>query len=158
MKVTLRMLLIAGVLQLPGAAWGDGGGDSWSSDQRADPVLQSVAEASARQDWARAASILEQALARSPDNADYHNLYAYSIRKGSHPDMEQVFKHYGEALRIDPDHRGAHEYVGEAYLAVGNLAKAKEHLAALDRICFFGCKQYSDLKREIAEYEEKHPR
>jgi len=157
MKATLITLLIAGALQLPGAARG-AGGDAGPMGQPPDPVLESVAEASARQDWARAASILEKALARSPDNADYHNLYAYSIRKGSHPDMDRVFKHYGEALRIDPDHRGAHEYAGEAYLTVGNLAKAKEHLAALDRICFFGCKEYSDLKREVAEYEEKHPR
>jgi len=53
--------------------------------------------------------------------------------------MSLVFKHYNEALRIDPEHRGAHEYLGEAYLMVGNLAKAKEHLAVLDKLCFFPC-------------------
>ncbi len=63
------------------------------------------------------------------------NLYAYSIRKGPNPDMQLVFKHYEEALRLDPKHRGAHEYIGEAYLMVGNPAKAKEHLAALDKLC-----------------------
>jgi len=66
-----------------------------------------------------------------------------------------VFKHYNEALRIDPKHKGAHEYVGEAYLMVGNVAKAKEHLAALDRICFFGCDEYSLLKKAVAEFEAK---
>jgi tetratricopeptide (TPR) repeat protein len=123
-----------------------------------DPVLERVAEAHAQKDWGRAASILEQALASKPDNPDYHNLYAYSIRKSANPDMERVFKHYREALRLDPKHKGAHEYVGEAYLMVGDLAKAKEHLAALDRICFFPCDEYSDLKRDIAEYEAKHRR
>ena len=68
-------------------------------------------------------------IARNPSNADYHNLYAYSIRKGANPDMNLVFKHYNEALRLDPRHRGAHEYIGEAYLMVGNLPKAKEHLS-----------------------------
>ena len=52
---------------------------------------------------------------------------------------DKAFQHYATALKMNPEHRGAHEYVGETYLAVGNLAKAKEHLAALDRICFFGC-------------------
>jgi len=157
MRVTPYSLLIAGFLPLAGAALG-AGGDSGAPAQPPDPVLQSVSEASGRQDWDRAADILKQALARSPDNAEYHNLYAHSLRMGLRPDMEQVFKHYGEALRLDPDHRGAHEYVGEAYLMIGNLAKAKEHLAALDRICFFGCQEYSDLKREIAEYEDRHRR
>ena len=36
---------------------------------------------------------------------------------------------YEKALAIDPKHRGAHEYIGEAYLTLGNLPKAKEHLA-----------------------------
>ncbi len=69
--------------------------------------------------------------------------------------MSLVFKHYNEALRIDPDHRGAHEYLGEAYLMVGNLAKAKEHLSVLDKLCFFPCDEYSDLKKAIADYERK---
>jgi hypothetical protein len=69
--------------------------------------------------------------------------------------MNLVFKHYNEALRIDPKHRGAHEYIGEAYLMVGNVAKAKEHLGALDKLCFFPCAEYTDLKKAIAEYEKK---
>src|SRR6267378_3480970 len=114
-----------------------------------------LAAARAKNDWSEAQATLRQALARNPDNADYHNLYAYSIRKGPNPDMSLVFKHYNEALRIDPDHRGAHEYLGEAYLMVGNVAKAKEHLSALDKLCFFPCDEYSDLKKAIADYERK---
>lgn len=158
--MTARMLrggMLLGALLISGPAWSAGGGDSGPA-LPADPVLERVGEASARQDWARAASILEEALARSPDKAEYHNLYAYSLRKGANPDMSRVFKHYQEALRLDPNHRGAHEYAGEAYLMVGNLPKAKEHLAALDRICFLPCKEYRDLKREIAEFEKKQPR
>jgi hypothetical protein len=92
---------------------------------------------------------------RDPGNAEYHNLYAYNLRKGSNPDMSLVFKHYNEALRIEPKHRGANEYLGEAYLMVGNLPKAKEQLAALDRICLLSCKEYSELKKSIADYETK---
>ena len=104
-------------------------------------------------DWKGATDILEKAVARDPGNADYHNLLAYAIRKGPNPDMDRVFKHYTEALRINPKHRGAHEYIGEAYLMVGNVGKAKEHLAALDKLCFLPCGEFRDLKRAIERYE-----
>ena len=104
-------------------------------------------------DWKGAADVLQKAVARDGGNADYHNLLAYAIRKGPNPDMDRVFKHYGEALRINPKHRGAHEYIGEAYLMVGNVAKAREHLAALDKLCFFSCGEFRDLKRAIERYE-----
>jgi tetratricopeptide (TPR) repeat protein len=126
-----------------------------ASGAPADPVLEKVIAANAQKDWKRSEAILRDALGKDPRNADYHNLYAYAIRRGEKPNLDVVFKHYNEALRIDPKHKGAHEYVGEAYLMVGNVAKAKEHLAALDRICFFGCDEYSLLKKAVAEFEAK---
>jgi len=152
MKPLHRSLIIA-LIALPGI--GLAAETPSTSSAPRDPVLEQVAAARAKNDWAEAQATLRQALARNPDNADYHNLYAYSIRKGPNPDMSLVFKHYNEALRIDPDHRGAHEYLGEAYLMVGNLAKAKEHLSVLDKLCFFPCDEYSDLKKAIADYERK---
>ncbi len=77
------------------------------------------------------------------------------MRKGPNPNMDLVFKHYTEALRLDPQHRGAHEYIGEAYLMVNNVAKAREHLATLDRLCTFGCEEFTDLKKAIADYEAR---
>jgi tetratricopeptide (TPR) repeat protein len=122
---------------------------------RTDPVLEQASKTIAAKDWPQAQALLKDAIARNPSNADYHNLYAYSIRKGANPDMSQVFQHYNEALRLDPRHRGAHEYLGEAYLMVGNLPKAKEHLSALDKLCFFSCSEFSELKKAISEYEAK---
>jgi len=120
------------------------------------PADRDLGDARARiaaKDWTGARDVLEKAVARDPRNADYHNLLAYSIRHTANPDMDAVFKHYGEALRLDPKHRGAHEYIGEAYLMVGNVTKAKEHLAALDKICVFSCEEYRDLKKAIERYE-----
>jgi tetratricopeptide (TPR) repeat protein len=123
-----------------------------------DPVMERVSAATARQDWPAAQAALRDALTKDPGNADYHNLYAYSIRKGASPDMNLVFKHYQEALRLNPKHRGAHEYIGEAYLMVNDLPKAKAHLATLDKLCFFPCSEHTDLKKAIAEYEVKTKR
>jgi tetratricopeptide (TPR) repeat protein len=122
---------------------------------RTDPVLEQASKTIAAKDWPQAQALLKDAIDRNPGNADYHNLYAYSIRKGANPDMSLVFKHYNEALRLDPRHRGAHEYLGEAYLMVGNLPKAKEHLSALDKLCFFPCSEFNELKKAVAEYEAK---
>ena len=122
---------------------------------RADPMMERYSAAAERQDWKGAAAAMQAAVAKEPANADYHSLYAYSLRKGGTPEMDLVFKHYNEALRLDPRHRGAHEYLGEAYLMVGNVAKAKEELSALDKLCFFGCSEYNELKKSISEHEAK---
>ena len=121
-----------------------------------DPALEQARAAIGKQDWTGAQAILREAVARNPQSADYHNLYAYSMRKGPNPAMDLVFRHYNEALRIDPKHRGAHEYLGEAYLMTGNVLKAREHLAQLDKLCAFGCEEYTALKREVAVYEQQH--
>ncbi len=33
--------------------------------------------------------------------------------------------------------------------------EAKEHLAQLDKLCTFGCEEYSKLKKEIAQFEQR---
>ena len=149
MKRAIRSVIIAALLAPVLGLAAD------SAPATSDPVLEQAAAAGERKDWPAAQALLREALAKTPDNADYHNLYAYALRKGANPDMSLVFKHYNEALRLDPKHRGAHEYIGEAYLLVGNPAKAKEHLAQLDKLCFLPCSEYRDLKTAIADYERK---
>jgi len=78
MKPLHRSLMIA-LMALPGIALA-AETPSVSSAPR-DPVLEQFAAAKAKNDWSEAQAALRQALARNPDNADYHNLYAYSIRK-----------------------------------------------------------------------------
>src|SRR5574340_908938 len=151
MKTLIRPFVLA-VFLAPGAALAAASSPATPSD----PVLERVSAATARKDWPGAQAILREAVQKNPGNADYHNLYAHAIRRGPNPDMNLVFQHYNEALRIDPNHRGAHEYLGEAYLMVNNLPKAKEQLSALDKLCFFTCEEYSDLKKAIGEYEQQH--
>jgi cytochrome c-type biogenesis protein CcmH/NrfG len=156
MKADLRPFILALLVASGSAAPAEMGPvDAGSSGAGPDPMLERYGAARARQDWPGAAAAMREALASSPDNPNYHNLYAYALRRGANPDMALVFRHYNEALRLDPEHREAHEYLGEAYLMVGNLAKAKEHLGVLDRLCTFGCREYRDLKQEIAEFEAR---
>ena len=150
----MHAAILALSLLLAGAAWGMDTPKSESAPPK-EPALEQARAAIAQKDWAKAQGMLRDAVARSPQDADAHNLYAYAIRSGANPQMDLVFRHYNEALRLDPKHRGAHEYLGEAYLMAGNLAKAKEHLGQLDRLCTFGCEEYSKLKAAVARYEQQ---
>lgn len=124
--------------------------------EKKDAQMEQARAAIDRQDWTRAQGLLREAVARNPQNADAHNLYAYSLRKGPNPAMDLVFRHYNEALRLNPQHRGAHEYIGEAYLMQGNVAKAKEHLAQLDKLCAGSCEEFAKLRMAVAQYEHQH--
>ena len=104
-------------------------------------------------DWTNAIKWLAAADKRTPGNADIHNLLGFAYRNSGQ--IEPALKHYQRALEINPRHRGAHEYIGEAYLMSGNPAKAEEHLAALKRICPIRCEERDDLGKKIAAYKAR---
>lgn len=158
MKYRNRMFAMALLCWCYAVRAAGGGSESSADTSSADPVIAAAQSAISQKNWDAAQSTLRKALAGNPQHADYHNLYAYALRKSANPNMDEVFSHYAEALRIDPKHRGAHEYLGEAYLMVNNLPKAREQLTALDKLCFFGCEEYKDLKLAIANYEAKQRR
>ena len=105
-------------------------------------------------DWKAAIKWLTAAEKRSGQNADIHNFLGFAYRNDGQ--LEAAFRHYEQALKIDPLHRGAHEYIGEAYLMTRNLAKAEQHLAALRRVCPGVCEEYDDLNKKIADYRARN--
>ena len=108
-------------------------------------------------DWIKSIAELTVAVKEQPGNADAHNLLAFSYRKQASPDLAQAFEHYKVALKLNPNHKGAHEYIGEAYLMDKNPAKAEEHLAQLKTICGnTRCEEYEDLAKALAEYKAKN--
>ena len=82
---------------------------------------------------------------------DILNYLGYANRKLGR--MRKAQDYYAAALAIDPDHKGANEYLGELYLEIGEIDKAKKQLAKLDRICAFGCAEREDLARLIDRRE-----
>ena len=86
-----------------------------------------------------------------PTNADGYNLLGFSHRRLGNLDL--AFENYNEALKLDPSHQGANEYIGELYLKIGDLANAEKHLKVLDAACFFGCQAYTDLKTAIKKFK-----
>jgi len=110
--------------------------------------FQAGLEAIKSSDWKRAISNLSVAAVALPTNADLQNWLGYAYRHEGKYD--EALDHYRAALDLNPKHRGAHEYAGEAWLLMGNKAKAREHLAALERICGKQCDEYRDLAKAIA--------
>ncbi|HEX3176579.1 MAG TPA: tetratricopeptide repeat protein [Methylomirabilota bacterium] len=104
-------------------------------------------------DWPRAIELLSRAEVQDDRNPDLQNFLGYAYRNVGR--LDEAFKHYEAALRLNPRHRGAHEYIGEAYLLVNNLPKAEEHLAALNDICVLACEEHEDLKKAIAAYRAR---
>ncbi len=86
-------------------------------------------------------------------NADWNNLMGYSHRKAKTPDYAAAEHYYDAALAINPKHRGALEYSGELFLMLGDLARAEQRLATLDKACFLSCSEYTDLKNAIARFK-----
>lgn len=105
-----------------------------------------------RKDFPAAIGQLKSLVAAEPRNADAHNLLGFALRKSG--DLGTSKKHYDEALRLQPDHRGAHEYIGELYLMMKQPDEARKHLASLERICGgTGCEEYQDLAKAVAAYK-----
>ena len=98
---------------------------------------------------------LNEALAEVSDDAELLNLIAYSHRQLKR--YEIALNYYLKALEIEPDHRGANEYLGELYLHLGQLDKALERRDVLDDDCFFRCKELKALEAAIEEYRKQNP-
>jgi tetratricopeptide (TPR) repeat protein len=115
-----------------------------------DPDFAAGKRAIVAGDWHGAVRALTSAGLRDARNADIQNYLGYAYRRLHQ--IDEAMRHYQLALALNPRHRGAHEHLGEAHLVVGDLTKAEEHLAALERICLIPCAEYDDLKRAIAEF------
>jgi len=134
-----------------GPALAAGGSDPVPAAKPADPNFTEGKKAIDRKDWAAAIPLFQQVVAKDDKNADAYNWLGYAYRNQGN--YEESFANYNKALLIDPRHRGAHEYIGEAYLKTGNLAKAEEFLKRLDSLCTFGCAEYTELKNKIAAHK-----
>jgi len=128
------------------------GGDATPADS-ADPNVATGRQAIEAKDYNGAIRVLEQAAAADPKNADVQTWLGFAHRSLGRYDV--AFKYYRQALGLSPAHRGAHEYMGEAFLLVGDLRQAEEHLQALDRICLTGCEELTQLKQKIAAYKAR---
>jgi tetratricopeptide (TPR) repeat protein len=140
-----RMALIAGLglasIVLPQTA------NAVDNIESADaPDLTSVRAKIKAKDYPAALSELRD-MAEDTQQADVYNLLGFTLRKTG--DFKTSLTYYAKALELQPDHKAAHEYLGELYVETGDVAKAKEQLDALTRLCPSGCEEREDLEHAI---------
>ncbi len=102
-----------------------------------------------------AVPLLQKVVADNPRDADAWNYLGFCSRKLGK--KEDALGYYQKALAIDPKHKGAHEYLGELYLQMNDLAKAEEQLTILKGLCPGGCEELEDLEADIADYKANRP-
>ena len=145
---TLRTLLAALALTLTNASFA---ADTAPANTAAPDKFAAARAEIAQGKWMAAIDELKRI--NDTANADWNNLMGYSHRKAKVPNYPAAEQYYDTALRIDPKHRGALEYSGELYLMMGDLARAEQRLAALDKACFLPCEEFTDLKNAVQRFK-----
>jgi tetratricopeptide (TPR) repeat protein len=112
------------------------------------PDLTAVRAKIKAKDFKSALVDLNGMIDKGVQHADVYNLMGFSLRKTG--DYTKALTFYKKALDFDADHKGAHEYLGELYVETGQMPKAKEHLAILEKLCPQGCEEREDLAEAIA--------
>jgi Flp pilus assembly protein TadD len=154
MKFRIATALLVALFAAAGVQAADTG--PVASQPAASERIKVARDAIEKKDWKKALSELQLAVRDEPRNADIYNLLGYSYRKQATPDLARAFEHYNTAIRLDPRHKGAHEYIGEAYLMDKKPAEAEKHLAALAQICGnTSCEEYADLAKSITDYKAR---
>ena len=138
-----------------------GGGNGAPSPPSADDYGKGKA-AFDRGDWQGVIEHMTRAIEERPWHDDAHNLMGFAYRKLG--DYDRALKAYDHALKLNPHHRGALEYLGEAYLELDQPQLAKETLDRLGVECKriaadalndgwqSGCEEWQELNEAYEAY------
>ena len=67
--------------------------------------------------------------------------------------VSEALDYYGKAIALKPDYVMARAYMGEAYLAQGDLVAARNQLDEIAKSCGTTCTAYESLKAKVAAYK-----
>ena len=113
------------------------------------PDLTAVRAKIKAKEFKAAIADLNVMIDKGVQHADVYNLLGFSLRKSGDP--KTAYSFYKKALDFDPEHKGALEYLGELYVETGELAKARQHVVLLQKLCPQGCEELEDLEQAIAQ-------
>ncbi|MEE9376186.1 MAG: tetratricopeptide repeat protein [Rhizobiaceae bacterium] len=92
-------------------------------------------------------------LASNKNDPRILNYLGYSNRKLGR--IEKGLGYYQAALKVDPDYTLVMEYMGEAFLQLNQVDKARQQLSEIQKRCGIDCREYSMLKSEIDRHLTK---
>lgn len=138
-------------------------GDMSPRAESGDPDYAAALRARKAKDWMEMVNSLLRVVERRPWHDNAHSLLGYSYRKMGLYAL--AIKHYSTALELNPRHRQALEYLGEAYLQMGDVPMAEETMARLAKVCrgvalafsdgdfSDGCDEYRILRERYDYYQ-----
>ena len=149
-RILLTLLFISsGVFA---ASSSDDSSSSISADEQVIKLYDKAYELVYYKKFDKSIKLLEK-LAKRKDlgnkKADVYNLLGFSYRKHSEPNLDKAFDAYQIALEANPEHLGAHEYLGELYITLGKMNKANEMLLKLETLAGTNSMEYRTLKSAI---------
>ena len=151
-KLIFTILIIASLTNNSfSAGSGDDSADKKSNYSKAYNLIKSAKKyekkgktEKAQKKYSRAQKLLLLSNKEKPSQADTLNYLGFTTRKLG--DYKKGEEFYLLGLKIDPNHKGINEYLGELYVVTNRIDLAKERLAVLE-----GCKceEYDELKELI---------
>jgi predicted Zn-dependent protease len=91
--------------------------------------------------------------AANPADPRIETMIGFSLRKLGR--VDEAMASYQRVLAVYPDRTTTRQYLGEAFLQMGEPAKAKEQLGEIAKRCGTACEDYQLLADEIAKFEKQ---
>jgi tetratricopeptide (TPR) repeat protein len=127
--------------------------DAYDQIAKAKEDVLAGKDKNAQKKFKRALESANEAVSLDPKYYEAWNAVGYSSRKlGKYDD---ALKAYAACLDIKPDYAPAREYLGEAYVELGQLDKAHEQLVMLDHQN--ATEESKQLKTTIDTWQASHP-
>ncbi len=147
----LNIIIIFFSLTVYSYSAGTSGGKTKSNFDQASKLIKDAKkyekkgkEKKAKKRYERALKLLIKANTKKPNQPDTLNYLGFTSRKLGN--FEKGEEYYLLGLKIDPDHTGINEYLGELYVVTDRIDLAKERLSILKNC---NCEEYIDLKEII---------
>lgn len=119
-----------------------------SSGLSDDNLYEAARDLAYNKRYGEAIAVLE--LAQNRDDPRILNYLGYANRKLGR--VETGLAYYRSALKADPDYTLVREYMGEAFLQLGQVDKARDQLAEIESRCGTDCREYAMLEAQIEGY------
>ena len=144
----LNIIIIFFSLTIYSYSAGTSGGKTKSNFDQASKLIKDAKkyekkgkEKKAKKRYERALKLLVKANKEKPNQPNTLNYLGFTSRKLGN--FEKGEEYYLLGLKIDPNHTGINEYLGELYVQTNRIDKAKERLEVL-KDC--NCDEFAELE------------
>jgi len=128
-------------------------GDAYDEVAKAKKDLADDKQKNAQKKFKKALDRGQRAVELDSTYYEAWNLVGFCARHLA--DYDRSLAAYARCLRIKPEYAPAREYLGEAYVELGQPAKAREQLAWLERLK--ATDEFAGLKARIDAWAAAHP-